>query len=73
VAESSTSTCLYRGDSRDVLPTIMGFGRLAFGFLSSDTAPVVRRVCGTMTRISPINERLVKINQDQFKRRNRHG
>jgi hypothetical protein len=26
-----------------------------------------------MTRISPINERLVKINQDQFKRRNRHG
>lgn len=68
VAESSTSTCLYRGDSRDVLPTITGFGRLAFGFLSSDTAPVVRRVCGTMTRISQINERLVKINQDQIQK-----
>ena len=62
VAESSTSTCLYRGDSRDVLPTITGFGRLVFGFLSSDTVPIVRRVCGTMTRMSSINER---ISQDQ--------
>lgn len=67
VAESSTSTCLYRGDSRDVLPTITGFGRLAFGFLSPDTAPIVRRVRGTMNRMSSINERLVKINQDRIR------
>jgi len=67
VAASSMSTCPYRGGSRDVLPTITGFGRLAFGFHSSDTAPIVRRVCGTMTRMSSINERLSKINQDRIR------
>ena len=45
-----------RAGSRDVSPMTMGFSRLVLEFLSSGSAPLVRKARGRMIRARPGNE-----------------